>query len=314
MNGLSLFAGIGGLDLGLERAGVSVVGQVEIDPFCRQVLAKHWPAVPRHDDVRTAADWWLNGEDRPHVDLVFGGFPCQDISNAGLRAGIDGERSGLWGAFADTVRRLRPRYVLLENVAALLARGAGRVLGELAEIGYDAEWDCVPAAAVGAPHLRDRWFCVAYAQGECGELRAAPTGRARRPASGGAALADSDGPAGPSEIGAELGAREAADGCGTPEPGGRGGGLRPVGDAASLRFNVRAGLRQAGPGGGRPARVFVAEPADAGWWAAEPDVGRVAYGVPSRLDRLRGLGNAVVPQVAEHIGRLLLDFDRRRAA
>ena len=131
-----------------ERAGMTVVGQVEIDPYCRRVLAKHWPEVPRHDDVHTAVDWWRS-EPRPAVRVVCGGFPCQDVSDAGDRAGIEGERSGLWAHFATVVRSLRPDFVIVENTPGLLARGMGRVVGDLASIGYDAEWDCVPAAAVG---------------------------------------------------------------------------------------------------------------------------------------------------------------------
>ena len=164
VNGLSLFSGIGGLDLGLERAGVRVVGQVEIDPWRRRVLAKHWPEVPRHDDVRTAVEWWAS-EERPHVELVFGGFPCQPVSAAGRRRGTDDER-WLWPAFADVVRRLRPRYVLLENVPRILVPwrddGGGwnpapveGVLGDLAACGYDAEWNCVPAE-IGRASCRER--------------------------------------------------------------------------------------------------------------------------------------------------------------
>lgn len=164
MNVLSLFAGIGGLELGLERAGMTEVGQVEIDPFCQQVLAKHWPGVARHDDVRTAVDWWRS-EPRPTVDLVAGGFPCQPASSAGHRK-VAGDARWLWPEFALVVRQLRPRLVLLENVAGLLERGFGDVLGDLAALGYDAEWDCLPAAALGAPHLSDRVFAVAYPAGE----------------------------------------------------------------------------------------------------------------------------------------------------
>lgn len=143
MNYLSLFSGIGGLDLGLDRAGMTCVGQVEIDPFCRKVLAKHWPEVPRHDDVRTAVEWWL-GESRPAVDVVAGGFPCQPVSNAGLRLAQQDPRWG-WPATYVVIRELRPRFAILENVPGLLRRGMGDVLGDLAESGYDAQWDCVPA-------------------------------------------------------------------------------------------------------------------------------------------------------------------------
>lgn len=153
----SLFSGIGGLELGLERAGMRVCWQVEIDPFCQRVLAKHWPHVTRHSDVREVGSASLE-----NVDVICGGFPCQDISSAGKRAGIDGERSGLWREFARIIREIRPRFVLMENVSALLARGMGDVLGDLAACGYDAEWDCLPASVFGAPHRRDRIFVLAY--------------------------------------------------------------------------------------------------------------------------------------------------------
>lgn len=165
MNVLSLFSGIGGLELGLERAGMTVVGQVEINPFCRQVLAKHWPDVPRHEDVRTAAEWW-SSEERPDVDVVCGGFPCQDISNVGARIGITGSKSSLWGAMLNTVRVLRPRYVLIENVAALLVRGFDTVLTDLHESGFDAEWSVLSACTLGAPHTRERLFVLAYPHNE----------------------------------------------------------------------------------------------------------------------------------------------------
>ena len=163
----SLFSGIGGIDLGLERAGMTCSWQVEIDEYAQKVLAKHWPNVARYGDVRTVGRDTLAG-----VDLIAGGFPCQDISGAGRRAGITGERSGLWSEFYRIICELRPRYVLVENVAVLLypIRRKGyiepapisRVLGDLASCGYDAEWQSLPAAAVGAPHIRDRAFIVAY--------------------------------------------------------------------------------------------------------------------------------------------------------
>ena len=250
----SLFSGIGGLDLGLERAGMECAWQVEIDEWCRRVLARHWPDVPRWDDATTfladpnddrgrggsgpPSGWARSevGRGSEAVDLICGGFPCQPVSLAGKRRGQDDER-WLWPEFARIVRLLRPRYVLVENVPGLLARGMGDVLGGLAASGYDTEWDCIPAAAVGAPHLRYRVFIVAHA----------------------------------------------------PSAGRR--STRPI-------F----------PGSPQGARALgIATRSD--WWATESDVGRVAYGVPSRVDRLRGLGNAVVPQVAEWIGRRLMEFE-----
>lgn len=157
---VSLFSGIGGMDLGLERAGWRCIAQVEIDPFRQQVLARHWPEVPRWGDIRE-----VNPDELPRADLVAGGFPCRDTSDAGRLAGIEGQHSRLWAELARLVRGLRPRYVLVENVAGLLGRGMGRVVGDLADGGYDAEWDCLPAAAVGAPHLRPRIWVLAYPAG-----------------------------------------------------------------------------------------------------------------------------------------------------
>ena len=168
----SLFAGIGGFDLGFERAGMVCKWQIEIDPFCWELLWEKWPTVPKWDDVRTFPPdfscWW-------NVDVICGGFPCQDISNAGKRTGIEGERSGLWKEFSRIIRVLRPPFVVVENVSALLNRGMERVLGDLAACGYDAEWDCLPAAAFGAPHLRDRVFIIAHSQ--CRRLEGRVFGR-----------------------------------------------------------------------------------------------------------------------------------------
>lgn len=249
MNVLSLFSGIGGLELGLERAGMNVVGQVEINPFCREVLAKHWPDVPRHDDVRTAVQWW-ESEERPTVDLICGGFPCQDISNAGARQGITGAKSSLWGAMLHTVRNIRPRFVLIENVAALLIRGFDTVLADLHEIGFDAEWSVLSACAMGAPHTRERLFVLAYPHDE------------RIQASGREGVRDDQALAG--------------------------GGERPEYLHAAAQL----------VGGARGTH-----------WASEPPVDRMADGSTPELDRRRlfALGNAVVPQVSEHIGRRLME-------
>ena len=232
----SLFAGIGGFDLGLERVGFEIAWQVEIDPYCQRVLAKHWPNVQRYGDIRTI-DW---GTVEP-VDLLCGGFPCQDISLAGKGAGLAGERSGLWVEYVKAIEILKPRYVLIENVSALRSRGLDQVLGSLAALGYDAEWHCIPACAVGAPHRRDRVWIVAYPDsGRCEQLR---------------------------------------------------------GQEPREEHDERAIPR---------AQCFCSDPLRGTEWVVEPAVGRVAHGVPHRVDRLRGLGNAIVPQIAEMIGRAIL--------
>lgn len=153
----SLFAGIGGFDLGFERAGMKCLWQVEKDEFCRKVLAKHWPDVPKYEDVRNVGKHNLE-----KVDVICGGFPCQDISAAGKRRGLSGERSGLWFEFSRILRELRPDYAVVENVAALLVRGIPTVLGELAEIGYNAEWQTISPSYFNAPQSRYRVFVIAY--------------------------------------------------------------------------------------------------------------------------------------------------------
>jgi DNA (cytosine-5)-methyltransferase 1 len=169
---LSLFAGIGGLDLGLERTGgFKTVAFAEIDRHACKVLERQWPDVPNLGDV-TAAEF-------PDADVIAAGFPCQDISLAGKGAGLAGARSGLWREVVRAIRLVRPLYAVLENVAALLGRGMGRVLGDLAEERYDAEWDCVPAFAVGALHYRDRAWIIAYPDTHSvrpQRLRPSPTG------------------------------------------------------------------------------------------------------------------------------------------
>lgn len=303
----SLFSGIGGLDLGLERAGMTVIWQSEIDPYASRVLAKHWPHVPNLGDI-TAVDW--STVERP--DLICGGYPCQPFSLAGVRRG-EGDPRHLWPHFHRAIRHLRPRYALLENVPGHLSLGFDRVLGDLAEIGYDAEWCSVPAAAVGAPHLRWRIFAVAYPQrdglrqqpvaifGGSGPAIAGDDGEART-------LADADGqrlqerrqPHRPSIADLESSRwdhtrRRGEDVADADRQAGRQAGAAQRG--ARRRAGQWPSTQPGGRGGGQDGT---------GHWATEPDVGRVAHGVPARVDRLRCLGNAVVPQVAEHIGRRLI--------
>lgn len=241
MNVLSLFAGIGGLELGLEQAGMTVAGQVEINRYCQAVLTRHWPEVPKHDDVRTAPEWWTS-QPRPDVDLVAGGFPCQPFSSAGFRRGTADARWG-WPWMLGVVDAGRPRYVLIENVAALLGyvEAFSRILDDLSQRGFAVEWSVVSACSLGAPHTRRRLFVVAYPDRVDGQA------------------------------GMGLGHRRT---------------LQPLD-------------RSQGPwrDGGH------------GIVAARAPAGRVADGIPDRLDgpRVTALGNAVVPHVAAHIGHLIQD-------
>lgn len=279
---LDLFSGIGGFSLGLERSGgFKTVAFCEIEEFPRKVLKKHWPEVPIYDDVRTLTADRL-AADGIGVDAICGGFPCQDISTAGRGAGIDGERSGLWAEYARLVGELRPKYVLVENVAALLGRGLDRVLGDLAALGYDAEWHCIPASTVGAHHRRDRLWIVAYA--DVAERRA--LGGTRH------GLAES-----------QNGVLQWQEGSGRSGSSGKA-------VAYTECFGQQGQRQSVQPSRSTPRLHRQAVDAIAGCvgevWCTEPDVGRVADGVPSRVDRLKGLGNAVVPQIPELIGRAIL--------
>jgi len=291
----SLFSGIGGIDLGLERAGMECKWQVEIDPYASKVLEKHWPNVRRYSDVKECGESNLDP-----VDLICGGFPCQDISYAGKGAGITGERSGLWKEFYRIICELRPRYVLVENVPALLRRGLNVVLGDLASCGYNAEWEGLPAAAFGAPHRRDRIFVVAHAN----QRRLEGPNSFRR--NGGDAIWQGSAGMGAKNMAypkSEYGERAKSKG----DQGGK--SQRETRNGSGDMANIESGqpgLTEARDGwqssDGRGKEINESQ------WAIEPNVGRVANGVPSRVDRLKCLGNAVVPQVAEYIGRKILDF------
>ena len=333
---LDLFSGIGGFSLGLERAGgFETVAFCEIEPFPRKVLAKHWPEVPCYEDV-TKLTGDILARDGIAVDVITGGFPCQDISVAGKQAGIsDGTRSGLWSEIVRLIGELSPRYVIVENVANLLSgpgdkRGGwfGRILADLAECGYDAEWENIPAAAVGAPHRRERVWIVAYPNekrrkgrtqkqvfqlaGKSRELvRKHVNGKVERGnkqkrfvGSLGEVLADT--------------AQLQRDGSGEHrQPGerqvsqsGKRGCADNVADANNQRLQ---GRQEAGnPQGIRPWGIQLTQRCanlSRAAWEPEPAVGRVANGVPSRVDRLKGLGNAVVPQIPELIGRAIMEAE-----
>jgi len=288
----SLFSGIGGLDLGLERAGMSVKWQVEIDDYCNRVLAKHWPDVARFRDVRDVGAHNLEA-----VDLICGGFPCQDVSLAGQRAGLDGKRSTLWSEFARIIGELRPRWVLAENVPGLLSSDDGRffgnVLRDLAACGYDAKWDCIPAAAVGAPHLRYRVFIIACANG-CQQRRGQQQERGQAGRNADATGHGAERAVADDQVNRRGARRTWGFASGDTYESEPNGALQVIAYAnePELAFGQDASrLRQ-----------FAATTGDR-QWAIEPNVGRVVDGVPARVDRLRALGNAVVPQVAEWIGR-----------
>lgn len=266
----SLFSGIGGLDLGLERAGMRVVWQSEIDDYASRVLAKHWPDVPNLGDIKLI-DW--GAVERP--DVICGGYPCQPFSTAGKRKGEEDERH-LWPWVREAISRLRPRYAILENVRGHLSLGGTTVIGELASIGYDAEWRVISAASVGANHRRDRVFIVAYPGHDRSQ-------RKRKP------------------IGTE--AKHSGLGRGCTDVAYTSRSIRGFTESQCLGA-VFGQVAELGECGGAARSV-------SDWWEVEPGVGRVADGIPNRVDRLRGLGNAVVPQVAEVVGRLVVEHAER---
>ena len=338
----SLFSGIGGLELGLEWAGVGhTVWQVEREPFCQSVLEKHWPNAKRFDDVRM-----VGATNLEPVDVICGGFPCQDISYAGKGAGLAGERSGLWYEFARIVGEMGPRFVVVENVAAFITRGIGDVLGTLSDLGYDAQWRTLRASDVGAPHRRERIFIVAYARRERGQFDGACgiLGGSEGTSKGdgnqwerhgdaagdrGEDVADSniDRPQSKRSGGILDGKREAfgddADGCGGPEAmdnadkldgnhgrHGTSGDSRERVDSSTIREQraIESSLGRAAHGiPGRVARW----PASPGQTQHEWEAPRTVEKAEQRAAKRRALGNAVGPQVAQEIGTWLLEIAER---
>lgn len=274
----SLFAGIGGIDLGLERAGMECRWQVENNEFCLKVLAKHWPLVPRYGDIRK-----LEGCELELVDLIAGGFPCQDISNAALAhgdaEGLKGKRSGLWREFIRLVGVMEPRWMVVENVGAITVRGLTNVLWDITARGFDSDWAVISAGGLGAPHLRKRLFIV---------------GRRRI------------------RFANEL---PPCKDCGEPfceecgdhffecqHPG-------PHSWEEEIENAFGAGLEG-------DERFILAQPADRrqdpdavrpDWGHPAPRIYRRADGLPDWMDRVKAIGNAVDPRVSEWIGRQIME-------
>jgi len=284
MNVLDLFSGIGGFSLGLERAGMKTVAFCEIEEYPRKVLKKHWPDVPIYTDVRTLTKEQLDN-DGITVDVICGGFPCQDLSVAGKKAGFDGDRSSLYREMLRLVSECRPRYAIFENVTGLLTGESGRwfaqFLYDLAEIGFDAEWHCISASAIGAHHHRDRVWIIAYPNLQRSILP-------KKARDNGKNTTESN--------------DQQSQGC----------------SSAHELFSNTTGKRQQGQGQlkqsllakaygeGKTINAIASSLGDI--WAVEPELGRVANGIPNRSHRLKALGNAVVPQIPELIGRAIMEI------
>ena len=264
LNGLDLFSGIGGINLAL-KPWIRTVAYCERDRYAQGVLLSRMRSgnidqAPIWDDVQT-----LSGEMLGKIDIITGGFPCQDISVAGRGDGLEGKRSGLFFQIIRLTDELKPRFVFLENVPAIRTRGLDTVIKEFTRIGYDCRWTVVSAAEVGAPHIRKRWFLLAHSDGV--RIRK-QQGRVSRPDRKGSFIAELNG------------------------------------QKKYVAHSVRSGLQgQRIPGRGETKNPDVGL---AGWWEVEPDVGRVVNGLQYRVDRIRCLGNSVVPiQVQTAFERLI---------
>lgn len=258
---LSLFSGIGGLDLAAEMAGFKTVGQCEWADYPTKVLKKHWPDVPRWRDIRTLTkESFYEKTGLRTADIVSGGFPCQPFSVAGKRRGSDDDRY-LWPEMLRVIQELKPRWVVGENVAGIVNMVLDTVLSDLENQGYAVQAFIILACAVDAPHRRDRCAIVAHCNNRqrIAEDAAIQAGRAS----------------------VDYGGEDVAD----------------AESAEQQRERREARRRRAEPGRG-------------GWWPVEPDVGRVAHGVPSRVDRLKCLGNAVVPQQFYPVFQAIADIEK----
>ena len=272
MEVLDLFSGIGGFSLGLERAGMKTTAFCEIDPYCREVLKKHWPGILKFKDIE-----YLQPK-KGDYDLICGGFPCQDISVAGKKEGIDGNRSGLWKEFYRIIKEVSPRWVIIENVANLRNLGLAQVIKDLWKIGYVGEWHIISARSIGACHLRERVWIIAYPD--------------RNP------ILQQQG-------WSSRSSREDTVQFGT---------IGEEGRAQTSNANMP-----------RLWRPFATEEEKQKWWAkttacfrdwweAEPSIGRVDDGLSGGLDknrreRIKALGNSIVPQIAELIGKEIMKYE-----
>ena len=277
----SLFAGIGGFELGLERGipNSKTVWQVEQDKYCQTILKKHWPQAQLFDDVCT-----VGAHNLEPVDVICGGFPCQDISVAGKGKGINAERSGLWWEMYRVIGELRPTIAVLENVPAITTRGGTQVIGALAQIGYDCEWQIISARMFGAPHIRKRWFCVAYSTSERGH-----NGRCR-----------------PHQI--------------EPQQRHQSKVLHQAGEMCSTQLDWSCQDRHVAHTISERAQISIegehtskqmsgsSSKKGSSYWAEGATVSPICNlddGFPSRVARLKALGNAIVPQCSEYVGQCI---------
>jgi len=277
----ALFAGICGIELGFEEAGFKPPKWViECNPFAQSIIKKRYPSTKIYGDVKK-----VDFRTIPKVQILTGGFPCQDISNAGKRAGIKGSRSSLWGYYCKAISQIQPKIAFIENVSALTQRGLDTVLCDLAKIGYDAEWYCIPASAVGANHQRDRIFIIAYPHSNGDRFNITPNNKKK------------------TEVWDKDNQGIISEQCSKTN------GSRDVSNTDTKRLQGCEKQRSIEKSRENRKQQFTRQ--DRGW-SVEPKVGRMVNGIPNRVDRIKSLGNAVVPQVAEVFAKAIKEYEQNK--
>tara|TARA_R100001460_G_scaffold3923_1_gene11389 strand:+ start:714 stop:1652 length:939 start_codon:yes stop_codon:yes gene_type:complete len=302
----SCFSGIGGFELGLERAipNSTTIWQIEQDPFCQSVLARHWPSAVIHQDIRQVSSKVL-----PYVDIMCGGFPCQDISIAGKQEGINGKKSGLWWEMHRLIGEIRPRVIVLENVAAIIQNGLSTVSESLAQLGYDLEWQIISARQFGAPHIRKRWFGVAYPNHQKQYAKPINAKVERAPESDAASAYPNSHRIWLKQHNQTKQQEKETQpaGFGQIESAGFNGAAHSNSEHITKQSNMPSSMAQ--------STESECSSSQAGWIHPEnywhqnppkPTLCDLDDGIPNRVARLKALGNAIVPQCSQYIGSQIL--------
>jgi len=334
---LDLFSGIGGFSLGLQNTGgFETVAFCEIEPFCHKVLKKHWQDVPIYNDIKELNYGTLQA-DGIEPTVITGGFPCQDISVAGEQKGIIGERSSLWSEYARLIEDVRPTWAIIENVPTLRSKGLTLVLQNLSEIRYNAEWHCIPCSSIGGLHRRDRIWIIAYPmensrctlgqrsfiegenEDEVGEGNANQYQRSSSTSRDDRRTQETEEDKATSVRGtiseSEVSHRTVSNSMCEGLEGSKQDAVHSGQSEEGIEVTLRSASKSSGPRG-EPKLIIRREQLERfahyakTQWTTEPNVGRVAYGIPQRVDRLKGLGNAVVPQIPQFLGDCILNFEK----
>ena len=288
MKHLDLFSGIGGFSLGLEATQrIKTVAFCEIDSFCTKVLNKNWPTVPVYNDIKELTYEKLKSDGIESIDIITGGYPCQPFSIAGSKKGVEDPRH-LWPEYFRLIKECRPTWVIGENVSGHIKLGLDAVIEDLESENYSVRTFSVSASSIGAPHQRERVWIVAHTRrrswGEQFTRNKESTGRGTSEKTERSTNTDTS--SGPSE------------------------GAKTMANTSSIKSNVGENIQHTstGNGQGQTGRESSSEEPNRNWWNIEPDVGRVADGVPDRTHRLKALGNAVVPQIPYYIAKSILEI------